>query len=357
MNPIVLTILLVILGAVIGGLIWLVMQSRRKPEISPVEQIQAAFQNLTAELVSKQMEGMLAMRSSLDQANQILNDRLSESSRSLDKRVEVFGEIKSQIGELSVQAKNIENIGLNIQSLSDLLKPPKLRGTVGETFLENILSQILPKALYEFQHSFPSGQRVDAVIKLGDKLLSIDSKFPLEAYNKHMENPDSGDYRKQFAQSIKKHVDDTGTRYIVPQEGTLEFAIMYIPAESIYYHLISRETELFDYALSKKVIPSSPGHLYGYLATLSAVYKETGLVNQSRLLSACLNNLADSLQRLSGLHERMDGSVRALTLSLSKARDESRSAEQHLGRLQKPDTEPTPVSRQLDYLIDNPNPN
>ena len=114
------------------------MQSRRKPEISPVEQIQAAFQNLTAELVSKQMEGMLAMRSSLDQANQILNDRLSESSRSLDKRVEVFGEIKSQIGELSVQAKNIENIGLNIQSLSDLLKPPKLRGTVGETFLENI---------------------------------------------------------------------------------------------------------------------------------------------------------------------------------------------------------------------------
>lgn len=300
---------------------------------------------------------MLALRNSLDQANKILNDRLAESSRSLDKRVEVFGEIKSQIGELAVQAKNIESIGQNIQSLSELLKPPKLRGNVGETFLENILSQILPKALYELQHSFPSGQRVDAVIKLGDRLLPIDSKFPLEAFNKHMESPENGDYRKQFTQSIKKHVDDTSTRYILPQEGTLEFAIMYIPAESIYYQLISKETEVFDYALSKKVIPSSPGHLYGYLATLSAVYKEKGLVNQGRLLSSCLNNLADSLQRLSGLHERMDGSVRSLTLSLSKARDETRSAEQHLGRLQKPDSEQEPVTRELDYLIDNPNPN
>jgi len=353
LSPFVLTILLVFLAGIIAALIWLVFQARRQPAVSPAETIQAAFQSLRAELVGKQMDGMLALRNSLDQANRILNDRLAESSRSLDKRVEVFGEIKSQIGELAVQAKNMESIGQNIQSLSELLKPPKLRGSIGETFLENILSQILPKALYELQHSFPSGQRVDAVIKLGDRLLSIDSKFPLEAFNKYAESPGNSDFRKQFTQSIKKHVDDTGSRYILPQEGTLEFAIMYIPAESIYYQLISKETEVFDYALSKKVIPSSPGHLYGYLATLSAVYKETGLVNQGRLLSSCLNNLADSLQKLSGLHERMDGSVRALTLSLGKARDETRSAEQHLGRLQKPESEQPVITRQLDYLIDN----
>lgn len=357
MSANVLTIILLLGGAFLVALIWLILIIRRKPEVSATETIQAAFQTLTAELVQKQMDGMLALRNSLDQANKILNDRLAESSKSLDRRVEVFGEIKSQIGELAVQAKNIENIGQNIQSLSDLLKPPKLRGNVGETFLENMLSQILPKALYELQHSFPSGHRVDAVIKFGDRLFSIDSKFPLEAFNKHMEYPEIADYRKQFTQSIKKHVDDICARYILPQEGTMEFAIMYIPAESIYYQLISNESEIFNYALSRKVIPSSPGHLYGFLATMSAVYRESGLINQGRQLSACLNNLADSLQKLSGLHERMDGSVRSLTLSLTKARDETRNAEQLLGRLQKPGEESPQVARQLDYLIDNPNPN
>ncbi|HEX2896622.1 MAG TPA: DNA recombination protein RmuC [candidate division Zixibacteria bacterium] len=357
MSPTTLVLFALLGAALLVTLTWLVIQSRRKDEKSSAESIQAAFQTLTAELVQKQMDGMLALRNSLDQANKILNDRLAESTKSLDKRVEVFGEIKSQIGELAVQAKNIENIGQNIQSLSELLKPPKLRGNVGETFLENMLSQILPKALYELQHSFPSGQRVDAVIKFGDRLFSIDSKFPLEAFNKHMENPDKSEYRKLFTQSIKKHVDDICSRYIIPQEGTLEFAIMYIPAESIYYQLISNESEMFSYALSKKVIPSSPGHLYGYLATMSAVYRETGLMNQGRQLTAFINKLSDSLQKLSGLHERMDGSVRALTLSLNKARDETRNAEQHLGRIQKPDEEQPQIARQIDYLIDNSNTN
>ena len=103
MSPTILTILLLFVGAVLVTLTWLVIQSRRKPEISPAETIQAAFQTLTAELVQKQMDGMLALRNSLDQATKILNDRLAESTKSLDKRVEVFGEIKSQIGELSVQ--------------------------------------------------------------------------------------------------------------------------------------------------------------------------------------------------------------------------------------------------------------
>jgi DNA recombination protein RmuC len=275
----------------------------------------------------------------------------------LDQKVQVFGEIKTKIGELAVQAKNMENIGQNIQSLSELLKPPKLRGNVGETFLDNILSQILPKALYELQHSFPSGHRVDAVIKFGDKLLSIDSKFPLESFNRHIDNPDSSEHRKQFSQSIKKHIDDIGLRYVLPQEGTLEFAVMYIPAESIYYQLISKETEVLDYALAKKVIPSSPGHLYGFLVTMSAVYKETGLSNQGRQLSAVLSKLADSLQKLSGLHERMDGSVRSLTLSLTKARDETKAAGQHLGRLQGIDSEQDAAPRQLDYFTESQNPN
>ncbi len=360
MNPVVLSLVILIAVAAIGIVLWLAMAWKHRPEISPNEAIQASFQKFTAEIVGKQMESMATIQNSLNQTTKILNDRLAESSRSLDQKVEVFGEIKSKIGELAIQAKNMENIGQNIQSLSELLKPPKLRGSVGETFLENILSQILPKALFGLQHTFPSGHRVDAVIKFGNKLLCVDSKFPLEAFNKHIEKPDNADFRKLFAQSMKKHVEDISSRYILPQEGTLEYAVMYIPAESIYYQFISNEPEAFDLALSKKVIPSSPGHLYGFLATMSAVYKETGLINQGRQLSALLNNLTDSLQKISGLHERMDGSVRSLAISLGKARDETRTAEQHLGRMQKPELEessvPT-VPKQLDYLIENRNSN
>lgn len=357
MSPVLIAVAALLAGVLLGLFIWAVVQNRKKSDSSAAETIQASFQTLTAEIIKKQMEGMSAIQSSLNQTTQMLNERLSESSRSLDQKVQVFGEIKTKIGELAVQAKNMESIGQNIQSLSELLKPPKLRGNVGETFLDNILSQILPKGLYDLQHSFPSGHRVDAVIKFGNRLMPIDSKFPLEAFNKHIDNPDNADFRKQFSQSIKKHIDDTGSRYVLPQEGTLEFAIMYIPAESIYYQLISKETEVLDYALSKKVIPSSPGHLYGFLMTMSAIYKETGLINQGRQLSAILSKLADSLQKLSGLHERMDGSVRQLTLSLSKARDETRVAEQHLGRIQGNDSEEQLVAGQLDYISEGQNPN
>lgn len=347
------TVALLILAVIIVVLlVWLLVKLNRKPEDSTADKIQTAFQTLTVEIVGKQMDGMLKIRESLDQATKIMNERLAESNRSLDQKVEVFGEIKNSIGELAVQAKNIETIGQNIQSLSDLLKPPKLRGSVGETFLENILSQILPKALYEIQHTFPSGTRVDAVIKIGSRSLSVDSKFPLESYNNYVENPENIDFRKQFSKSIKKHVEDISGRYILPQEGTLEFAVMYIPAESIYYQLVSNESEVFDYALSKKVIPSSPGHLYGFLATLSAVYAETGLATQGRKLSAFLNNLTDSLTKLSGLHERMDGSVRSLTASLGKARDETRSAEQHLLRLKKPTGEEKDLLDEFDFSSD-----
>ncbi|MGH8016175.1 MAG: DNA recombination protein RmuC, partial [Candidatus Zixiibacteriota bacterium] len=203
MNPTFMVILSIMATAIVVTLVWLVIKSRQMPETAPADTIQAAFQNLTAELVRKQMEGMTAIQNSLNQTTQILNERLAESSRSLDQKVQVFGEIKSKIGELAIQAKNMEIIGQNIQSLSELLKPPKLRGNVGETFLDNLLSQILPKALFELQFTFPSGHRVDAIIRISDKLLPVDSKFPLEAFNKYIDQPDNTDYRKQFIQSIK----------------------------------------------------------------------------------------------------------------------------------------------------------
>jgi len=334
-----LLIAIIIAGTSLAAVvIWLIFQAASSKKSSESE-LKQAFQTLSAELVAKQMEGMLALRNSIDQANKIVNERLAEGNRSLDQKVAVFGEIKTKLGELEIQAKNIESIGQNIQSLSELLRPPKLRGQLGETFLENILTQILPRAHFELQHKFPSGETVDAVIKIGSKLLAIDSKFPLESFNRHMDNPDNESYRKEFSKSLKKHVDDISSRYIRPEEETLEIAVMYIPAEAIYYQFISAEQTVFDYALSKKVIPSSPGHLYAFLAALLSVYLEIGLVNQGRQLSSCVNNISESVIKLSRSHERMDGSVRNLVASLGKARLELREIDSNINRLKEPTEE------------------
>jgi len=329
---------LLFVAAILAALIWLiVILKQKKTSANQTATIDAALQTLKSELIEKQVEGLLSLRESLDSANRLLNERLAEGTGVLDRRLELFGEIERKLGQLQVQAKVIEEIGQNIQSLSDLLKPPKLRGNLGEVFLENLLSQILPRALFITQHQFREGQRVDVVIKLGERLLPIDSKFPLEAFQRIHSEIDQGQARRKFFQTLKQHIDTIGSKYIRPDENTTDFALMYIPSEAVYYEFVSLSEEpAFDYSLSRKVIPTSPGHLYAFLASLVAVYVESGLAADTTRLATGLNELAQSLTRISQLHDRMEGSIRSLTLNLTKARDLSGNMSHQLGRLREP---------------------
>lgn len=279
---------------------------------------------------------MVSLRESLDSANRLLNDRLSEGTATLDKRMAVIGEIENKLGKLSTQTDNIENIGKNIQSLSELLKPPKLRGNLGELFLENLLNQILPSSLYQMQYQFKDGQRVDAIVKLGSRILPIDSKFPIESY-KDIEDSNKENY-KSIKARLKKYIDDISGKYIRPGENTTDIALMYIPAEAVYTAFIaSEDTSFFEYALSKKVIPSSPGHLYGFLASISEMYFETALTNNSKNLSVTINELTESLQKLNGFNERIGGSLRSAVTSNEKTRSELQKMQSQLDKLKEPD--------------------
>ncbi len=322
---------------------WLIISWRRQKGTDPQQGIEASLTALKADLISKQMDGLVSLRESLDSANRLLNDRLAEGTQTLDRRMSVISEIENKLGQLSTQTSNIETIGKNIQSLSELLKPPKLRGNLGEILLENLLGQILPKQLFMIQHKFDDGGRVDAVVKLSDKLLPIDSKFPLESYNRIVTG-DSEEItkagRKEFAVAIKKHIDDISSKYLRPNQNTTDFAIMYIPSEAVYYQLVAGESlDEFNYALSKKIIPSSPGHLYGFLASVAAVYSEAGLSDNQRLLTECLDSIGESVTKLARLNERMNGSIRQASLSLEKSRDEVTSMTHQLHRLRQPQTD------------------
>jgi len=128
------------------------------------------------------------LRGITDQVNRQLQNSSGEVSRRLDNAAKVIGDVQKNIGELSTASKQIFEVGKNIATLQEILQPPKLRGGLGEQFLGELLSQILPSKFFTLQYSFSSGEKVDAVIKLGEKLVPIDSKFPLDNFRRIIES-------------------------------------------------------------------------------------------------------------------------------------------------------------------------
>src|SRR5206468_9986502 len=132
----------------------------------------------------------------------------------------------------------MNEIGRNMRELQEFLKSPKLRGNIGEQVLKDLISQIFPKNSFYLQHQFKSGDKVDAAIKTDAGILPIDSKFPMEnfqKFNKSQTDEEKVHYQKEFARDVKKHIDAISKKYILPEEGTMDFALMYVPSESVYY--------------------------------------------------------------------------------------------------------------------------
>lgn len=194
----------------------------------------------------------------------------------LDTAAKVVNTVNTRLAKIEESNKKIYDVGKDISSLQELLKAPKLRGALGELFLDDLLTQILPKSNFELQYSFKSGEKVDAVVFLRDSLvIPVDAKFPLENFKKMLEENDetkSASFRKLFINDVKKRIDEISSKYILPDEGTLDFALMYVPAENIYYEIIVKDSKndfnLSSYAFSKKVIPVSPNTFYIYLHTI-----------------------------------------------------------------------------------------
>lgn len=206
----------------------------------------------------------------LNQMNQSLQEAHRTISQNLGNTSSIFGNVQEKLGRLEETNRQIYDIGKDISSLQELLRAPKFRGQMGETLLENLLSQVLPKEHYDMQYRFKTSDTVDAVIKIGERLVPVDAKFSLENFQKFLsvsDEQEKNSYRKKFIQDVKNRIEEISSKYILPQENTFDFSLMYIPAENIYYEVIITE-ELLSYSVSRKVIPVSPNTFYAYLQVI-----------------------------------------------------------------------------------------
>jgi DNA recombination protein RmuC len=219
------------------------------------------------------------LKTAQDKTSENLHKSLQTGQTSLNQNLQssqkVLSQLGTQIGGLQKSSEHMLKLGDDVRRLQDILQHPKMRGQIGEWSLENLLSQVLPQESFNLQYTFKDGKIVDALIKLADFNVPIDAKFPLPAFEamvKAESEEERSKVRKQFQKDVTTHIDKIASSYIRPAEGTLDFAIMYIPAENVYYETIvkyeSDSKNILQYALDKKVIPVSPNLLYAYLMTV-----------------------------------------------------------------------------------------
>ncbi len=256
----------------------------------------------------QQIDGLRdQIRKSLDSSQQALTDGLGNATTAVK-------EITSRLSKMEESTKRIFDLGKSISELQDILRAPKLRGGLGELFLEGLLRQILPPAHFETQYRFSTGEVVDSVIRVGDNLVPVDAKFPLENFRRLLNTSDEEEqkrHRKQLATDIKKHIDSIADKYIKPDEKTFDFAMMYIPAENIYYETIiaddrfGEDKSILAYALTKKVIPVSPNSFYAYLQAILLGLRGLHVEKSAQEVMATLGAMRGDLKRFQGDFDKL----------------------------------------------------
>lgn len=265
-----LTTILIACGAVlvVGGVLYVLLRPREADSRLDRLLVEVAAVRGSSESMDRRVE---ELRRSVGERVSAVEDRLTEGQKSVS---DTLGEVHERIGRVFQASEKIQELAGGMTRLEDLLKPPKVRGGLGETFLEQALADVLPPGSWKMRHAFPDGTIVDAAIRVGDFLVPVDSKFPLENFRRSKEAPDDSDRkraRRDFAGDVRRHVEAIATKYIRPGDGTYPFAFMYVPSEAVYCEIVFDEegVSIADWAAAeRRVIAVSPRLLHVYLATV-----------------------------------------------------------------------------------------
>ncbi len=352
------TVLLIVLLAVAVALLLAVLVLQLRPRDTGLSQQVIDLKNQLQDLRTSQAEAqrqslfqqtdMLrrtqeGMSGQLNEIMRTVNDNLSKTQGTIASQLgqtgTVVGEIQKKLGVLEESTNQMKAIGRDISSLQDILRAPKLRGNLGEYMLEDLLRQVLPAGNFTLQHAFPDGAKVDAVITLGERLIPVDAKFPLESFVRLFDAGDDENrkkHRKEFVKSFKLRVDEIAEKYIRPECGTYDFALIYIPAENVFYEAVisdgldGRNYGIFNYAVEKHVIPVSPNSFYAYLMAIAFGLKGLRIEQRTRQI---LKDLVKVQQGFAQFHDDFRLLGKHLGLAGSKYEETARKAEKFQDRL------------------------
>jgi DNA recombination protein RmuC len=236
------------------------------------------------------LEWLKSMQASINTTSESTVRTLQENSKQLNERLDKAAAV---IRDVNVSVGQMSEIGRSMKDLQDFLKSPKLRGNIGEQVLKDLITQIFPKNSFNLQYTFLSGEKVDAAIKTDAGILPIDAKFPMENFQKLAKSKTEEEiklYRKEFERDIKKHIDSIAKKYILPDEGTMDFALMYVPSESVFYEIVNME-EITEHAKSRRIYIVSPSTLYAHLQTILLSFEGKKIEQESRQLFRLLRSL------------------------------------------------------------------
>lgn len=303
--------------------------------------------------VKKEDDGSLGLL--LNQINELsrtIDTKLGESQKEIGQSIRfqstetsrIIADITEKITRLDETNKQVVSFADQLKNLQDILKNPKQRGVLGEYYLETLLKNVMPPGSYQMQYGFSGGIIVDAVVFVKDKIIPIDSKFSLENYNRITETSDKTErerLEKVFVNDLKNRITET-SKYILPEEGTMDFAFMFIPHEAIYYDLlinkigaITEDTEnLIQRAASKyRVIIVSPTSFLAYLQTVLQGLKAMQIEDSAKDIVKRVGELKNHLKVYEEYHQKLGNSINTVVNHFSKSNHEFRKIDKDVLRI------------------------
>ncbi|MGB2672667.1 MAG: DNA recombination protein RmuC, partial [Candidatus Acidiferrum sp.] len=320
MNAVLIGVVIVVAGLVL----WLVLQTsqeqkrsallegqlnelRRDLQTIGTAQAQSTGQMATlGQSVSQRLEGVTkALQDGVSSSAQIATQGQTAIANELKNTREQIGHIQKQLGEFQELGRGISSA---TKSLEGVLGGAKTRGLLGEVTLERLLEDSLPSSQYATQYRFSSGEAADAVIFLRDKkLVAVDSKFPLDAFKRIAAEGEEA--KRAFATAVKNHADSIAKKYIVPNEGTLDLALMFVPSENVYYELLmtqdNKGEQLDSYCRGKNIIAVSPNTLYAHLCVIHLGLRGMQIEENAKRISAGLSGIQKNIDTFTDVFEKL----------------------------------------------------
>ena len=344
-------IIIIVLCIILAILVFVLFKNKVGNESDVIIQLTNSLsnqiQNIRKEINDNSEKSRLEIESKLKVINKEISDFQISSKSSMQKQFadsnKIIKDVTNELAKIKGTNEQVLSFANQMKSLEKILGNQKQRGIFGEIQLENLLSNVLPPEIFQMQYTFKSGDIVDAIIKVNENIIPIDAKFSLDNYNRMIESSDDAEIKnleKKFKEDIKSRIDET-SKYIKPQEKTLDYAFMFIPADGLYQDLLNsrvgslkiNSNELVSYAYLKKVMIVSPMSLFPMLQITMKALNNLKFEKEIDTVIKNVRNLSNHLASYQLYHDKLGNTLKTVVNHYNKSSDEFGKIDKDISRI------------------------